>query len=188
MHFKSADANLISNEPRMPAHLSTVALLKPVIPFWWFFFSCLVLILQLSVVCMWALTPTWVSTHTLPWRPMNCWGSWAWNWIEQKRRWCLLWCHKLEVHAENACMIHVAVNRGFRLSSWHYLLCTEGFPCLFASLPCSHNFYLFLFHICPWRAAIAATQRLCVLWVPDPTGKTCGLSQGCHWDLGMYCK
>lgn len=60
----------------------------------------LIFIPQLSVACMWALTPTWVSTHTPPWRPMSCWELWAWNWTEQKRRWCLLWCQILEVHAE----------------------------------------------------------------------------------------
>lgn len=60
----------------------------------------LVFILQLSVACMWALTPTWVSTHTPPWRPTSCWELWAWNWTEQKRRWCLPWCQILEVHAE----------------------------------------------------------------------------------------
>lgn len=72
----------------------------------------------------------------------------------------------------------------FRLFFWHYLVFTEGLPSLCASLPCSPTFFLFLFRICYRRAAIAATQWLCVLGVPDPTRKTRSLSQGCHWDLG----
>lgn len=87
---------------------------------------CLIFLLQLSVVCTWALIPTWVSTHTRPWRPTNCWGSWAWKWTEQKRRWCLLWCHIVEVHAEKClCDQHCWF---FLLFSWHYLIFNKGFP------------------------------------------------------------
>lgn len=140
---------------------------------------CLIFLLQLSVVCTWALIPTWVSTHTRPWRPTNCWGSWAWKWTEQKRRWCLLWCHIVEVHAEKClCDKHCWF---FLLFSWHYLIFNKGFP-----HPCTAHllFSFFLFRICCRRATIAATQWLRVLGVPDPTGETRSLSQGCHWDLG----
>lgn len=53
---------------------------------------------QLFVACTWALTPTWVSTHTPHWRPMSCWGLWVWRWTEQKKTWRLLWCRTQEVH------------------------------------------------------------------------------------------
>lgn len=53
---------------------------------------------------------------------------------------------------------HCCQQRFFHLFSRHYLVFAEGLPSLFASLPCSSTFFLFLFRICYQRAAIAATQ------------------------------
>lgn len=101
--FESADENFISTCTQKLAQNANTAVYSG---FAWAIFCSLLIIFhlififQLSVACMWAPTLTWVSTHTPPWRPTSCWGSWAWKWTEQKRRWCWLWCQILEVHTE----------------------------------------------------------------------------------------